>query len=644
MDTAAAPAPQRTQHPLEQAALPGQEDHRRARTCCSSGCWWRCWRAATSSSRACRAWPRPWPSRRWRRRSAGSSSASSSPPTSCRPTSSGTRIYNQQEGEFQVSLGPVFANLLLADEINRAPAKVQSALLEVMQERQVTIGRETHPAPDPFLVMATQNPIESEGTYPLPEAQVDRFMLKVLVGYPSPSEEFVVVERMTGTAGRRRSRCSTPTQLLGVPAAGRRGLRRPGADRVRRPARQRHPRPGRGRACPTWPATSPSAPARGRRSTWSWPPRRWPSSAAGTTPCRRTSATSPSTCCATASCSPTRRWPTTSAPTTCSAGPGRHPACPTSRCASAPRAAELMDHAAPLTAERVLRRLEWQVVRRLDGRLQGDYRTLFRGAGIDFARPARVRARRRPAPHRLERHGADGHARSCAQYTEDRELTAWLLLDRSASMGFGPVDRQKDLVARRARASRLAQLLTRGGNRVGAILFDNEVRADHPAGPGPQPGAADRPPTCCSRARRRPGRPPTSRCCCGPPPALARRRSLVVVVSDFISAARLGAARWPCSRAATRSSRCRSSTRASSSCPTSAWSTSRTPRPASRSSSTPTTPASGAGCGRSREERQAELTAEAALGRAPSCTRVGTDEDLVRALVRISELRRGAAR
>jgi MoxR-like ATPase len=109
----------------------------------------------------------------------------------------GTRIYNQRDGEFRVSLGPVFANLLLADEINRAPAKVQSALLEVMQERQVTIGRETYPAPDPFLVMATQNPIESEGTYPLPEAQVDRFMLKVLVGYPSPAEEFVVVERMT---------------------------------------------------------------------------------------------------------------------------------------------------------------------------------------------------------------------------------------------------------------------------------------------------------------------------------------------------------------------------------------------------------------------------------------------------------------
>ncbi len=109
----------------------------------------------------------------------------------------GTRTYNQKSGEFNTSLGPVFTNLLLADEINRAPAKVQSALLEVMQERQVTIGRETHPVPNPFLVMATQNPIESEGTYPLPEAQVDRFMLKVLVGYPTPTEEFVIVERMT---------------------------------------------------------------------------------------------------------------------------------------------------------------------------------------------------------------------------------------------------------------------------------------------------------------------------------------------------------------------------------------------------------------------------------------------------------------
>jgi MoxR-like ATPase len=125
----------------------------------------------------------------------------------------GTRIFNQKTGEFTTSLGPVFTNLLLADEINRAPAKVQSALLEVMQERQVTIGHESHPVPDPFLVLATQNPIETEGTYALPEAQVDRFMLKVVVGYPSPTEEFAIVERMTGRLERIGQVLST-TELL----------------------------------------------------------------------------------------------------------------------------------------------------------------------------------------------------------------------------------------------------------------------------------------------------------------------------------------------------------------------------------------------------------------------------------------------
>jgi len=127
----------------------------------------------------------------------------------------GTRIYNQKTGEFNTSLGPVFTNLLLADEINRAPAKVQSALLEVMQERQVTIGHETYKVSSPFLVLATQNPIETEGTYPLPEAQVDRFMLKVLIGYPSPTEEFVIVERMTSALQAVQKVLSTE-QLLGL--------------------------------------------------------------------------------------------------------------------------------------------------------------------------------------------------------------------------------------------------------------------------------------------------------------------------------------------------------------------------------------------------------------------------------------------
>ena len=181
----------------------------------------------------------------------------------------GTRIYNQRTGEFTTSLGPVFTNLLLADEINRAPAKVQSALLEVMQERQVTIGRETHRVPDPFLVMATQNPIESEGTYPLPEAQVDRFMLKVLVDYPTATEEFVIVERHDRRARDRARACSTTEQLLEFqrPAAAVyvdpslieyavrlvSATREPLAARARRPSR---------RTCATAPAPAP-------RSTWS---------------------------------------------------------------------------------------------------------------------------------------------------------------------------------------------------------------------------------------------------------------------------------------------------------------------------------------------------------------------------------------
>jgi MoxR-like ATPase len=107
----------------------------------------------------------------------------------------GTRIYRPDHGTFETELGPVFCNFLLADEINRAPAKVQSALLEVMQERQVTIAHSTYPVPEPFLVMATQNPIESEGTYPLPEAQIDRFMLKILIDYPEHDEELTIVQR-----------------------------------------------------------------------------------------------------------------------------------------------------------------------------------------------------------------------------------------------------------------------------------------------------------------------------------------------------------------------------------------------------------------------------------------------------------------
>jgi MoxR-like ATPase len=164
-------------------------------------------------------------------------------------------IYNQRVGEFQTSLGPVFTNLLLADEINRAPAKVQSALLEVMQERQVTIGRETFRVGEPFLVMATQNPIESEGTYPLPEAQLDRFMLKVLVDYPTPTEEFVIVERMT-------SKFNPPQQVMDWPVCCKCNKRsmRCGVDPASR-STQYAPTPPANRrpsACATF-DTSPSA-------------------------------------------------------------------------------------------------------------------------------------------------------------------------------------------------------------------------------------------------------------------------------------------------------------------------------------------------------------------------------------------------
>jgi MoxR-like ATPase len=133
----------------------------------------------------------------------------------------GTRIYNQRTGDFSTSLGPVFCNLLLADEINRAPAKVQSALLEVMQEHQVTIAGETYPVPEPFVVIATQNPIETEGTYPLPEAQVDRFMMKVLVDYPSEEEEFVIVDRVTRALGAAGA-VATTEQLRALQEESRR--------------------------------------------------------------------------------------------------------------------------------------------------------------------------------------------------------------------------------------------------------------------------------------------------------------------------------------------------------------------------------------------------------------------------------------
>ena len=194
----------------------------------------------------------------------------------------GTRVYRPSSGEFDTELGPVFCNFLLADEINRAPAKVQSALLEVMQERQVTIGQETHLVPQPFLVMATQNPIESEGTYPLPEAQVDRFMLKILVGYPAHDEELTVVQRQLVAPPDSPPRARARAAARAAAGDGG-GLRRPRASSAT-PCSSR-PRPAR--PAPTaWASshrTSPTAPARAARSASSSRRVRSRSSAAATT-------------------------------------------------------------------------------------------------------------------------------------------------------------------------------------------------------------------------------------------------------------------------------------------------------------------------------------------------------------------------
>ena len=175
----------------------------------------------------------------------------------------GTRIYKAGQDAFDVELGPVFANFVLTDEINRAPAKVQSALLEVMAERQVSIGGVTHPLPDPFLVLATQNPIESEGVYPLPEAQRDRFLMKVLVDYPSPGggagDRLPDGLRAAGRRDRARPRRAAPAaddRLAGVRAPRARRLRRPrwSSPPARRASTAWRTSP---RGCPTAPAPAP---------------------------------------------------------------------------------------------------------------------------------------------------------------------------------------------------------------------------------------------------------------------------------------------------------------------------------------------------------------------------------------------------
>ena len=206
-----------------------------------------CCAGATACSNRFPVWPRRWPPKPWPTSSAARSPASSSRPTCCRPTSSARASTERSSETFDVELGPVFVNFLLTDEINRAPAKVQSALLEVMAEQQVTIGGITHPVPTPFFVVATQNPIESEGVYQLPDAQRDRFMMKIVLDYPTADEELTIIDRMSisapdPAAGDLARRADRP------PGARRRGVRRPIGVAVRRRPGAVHPRPGPVRA------------------------------------------------------------------------------------------------------------------------------------------------------------------------------------------------------------------------------------------------------------------------------------------------------------------------------------------------------------------------------------------------------------
>ena len=252
----------------------------------------------------------------------------------------GTRIYRPDTGGFDTELGPVFCNFLLADEINRAPAKVQSALLEVMQEHQVTIGHDTHRVPQPFLVLATQNPIESEGTYPLPEAQVDRFMFKLVVDYPHPRDEVAVVERSLDGGVRAREVLS-PEML----AEHQRAASAIYVDRRVMEYAVALTTATRERGDEDWvefgasPRGSINLVHAGRRAR---------AAARDATTCSRsTSATSRATCCATGSCSRTRRWRPAWTPTACSTTCSSGCRCRASSSRRDTRASDVVPGAAP---------------------------------------------------------------------------------------------------------------------------------------------------------------------------------------------------------------------------------------------------------------------------------------------------------
>ena len=503
------------------------------------------------------------------RRRRHASPASSSPPTWCPPTSSAPGSTGQSSEKFDVELGPVFVNFLLADEINRAPAKVQSALLEVMAEQQVSIGGETHEVPDPFLVMATQNPIEQEGVYPLPEAQRDRFLMKIVVGYPTDVEEREIVYRMgVRTAGARR-RCSTPAELIAPAGPGRRRC-----------------------SCTTrWSTT---------RSGWCWPPATpaehgmpdvaqliqygaSPRASLGIVRATRALALlrgrdyalpqdvqdiapdilrhrlvlsydaladdipadqivdrvhrRPCRC---------RRWrrgraPPAGRPTPASGatGPPARAAWPgrcRARCRPGRARPEADQHGLPLR-RRARRRgarpaaaaRHPQARRAAAGRLP---RPAAR-AGQRGRRVARVPAGRRRAPDGLAGHRPH-HRAARAATIADRELETWLAVDLSASLDFGTAQLLKrDLAI--AAAAAVAHLTVRGGNRIGAVVGTGGGHADVrlPARPG-RKEAQGLLRAIARTARRCPGRADLGALIdmLNRPP---RRRGLAVVISDFLA-------------------------------------------------------------------------------------------------------------
>ena len=506
----------------------------------------------------------------------------------------GTRMYRPDSGTFDTELGPVFCNFLLADEINRAPAKVQSALLEVMQEHQVTIGHETHLVPEPFLVMATQNPIESEGTYPLPEAQVDRFMLKILVGYPEHDEELTVVQRSLTAAPQLRQvlelerlrdlqneaaavyvdpgivsytvQLATATREPPQVRAGRHGAlhllrRQPARPDQPRPVGEGarvHPRPRlrrraghrvAGEGCAPAPARA-QLPGPRRAGGRRQDPRRGDREGdrAGARPEQagdRSLTIAPET--------------TEFARRPDRPGPGALP-------------------------ETLLRALDLTIGRRIEGMLAGDHRSSVLGAGSELAqvRPYIPGDDVRRIEWNVTARTGETHVRIDLA---ERVLVTWLALDVSASMSFGTAERRKADVAEGV-ALALGHLASRRGNRLGLVGFGDDRVAGHPAARRAAPGCW----ASCSRCGASP-------CSKEAGPRRSERRSGSSPgwpgsarwwpSSPTFAGRATGACRCSSSPAAMTCSPSRSATPVRRRCRTSASSASWIPRPGASSASTP---------------------------------------------------------